>query len=98
MDESKILQRLVQIGTVTAVQGTKARVLFQDSKMTSGWLSVLQRPGEAVRVTMKEAGDPSHVHTASGSVTGWTPNVNDVVLVLYLPVSNSDGFILGKVV
>lgn len=97
MDLEVLLKRLVQIGTVTSVNGTQARVLFKDSGMTSGWLSVLQRPGEGVAVTTRTAGDPEHVHGASGSVTSWMPKVNDTVLCLYLPVSNSDGFILGRV-
>lgn len=94
MNAETLLTRIVQVGTVTAVMGTKARVLFRDSGMTSDWLSVLQTPGAGVG--MREAGDPSHVHAAS--VTTWVPAVNDTVVCLYLPIANSDGFILGKVV
>lgn len=47
MDAEKILLNLVRIGTVTAVDKTKgrARVKFQDSGITSGWLPVLQTGG-----------------------------------------------------
>jgi len=27
----------------------------------------------------------------------WMPNVNDTVLVIYLPIFNADGFILGGI-
>lgn len=111
MDES-ILERLVQIGTVTAVNTSKkqARVKFQDKDMISGWLTVLQRPG--TNLNIKPDGEHTHTitdtysgggsastepdHNHEGSVTtSYMPKVNDTVLVLYLPVSNSDGFILG---
>ncbi len=72
MDTENILTRMVQVGTVAAVdQGRKAaRVKFQDTGIISDWL----RP----------AG-------------GGLPKVNDTVLVLYLPVDNGDGFILGVI-
>lgn len=69
------MERLIQIGTVTDTQGTKARVMFPESGMTSAWLSVLRH----------------------GSDDIWMPSVNDVVLCLYLPVWNSDGFIVGVI-
>lgn len=106
MDDN-ILKNLVRIGTVSSVDNgaKKARVIFQDKNMTSGWLFVLQHPGA---VTVEEAGnhshtvlstststDGKHVHEASGGI--WMPKVNDTVLVLYLPVFNGDGFILGVI-
>lgn len=27
----------------------------------------------------------------------WMPNINDVVLIVYIPVFNSDGFVVGVV-
>ena len=89
-----LLKRLVQIGTVTDVKGTKARVLFRESNMTSAWLSVLQISGAGVSV---ETASGPEAHTHQASVGTWVPKINDTVLVLYLPVQNSDGFILGKV-
>ena len=72
MDTEKILSRMVQVGTVAAVdQGRMAaRVKFQDTGIISDWL----RPA------------------GSG-----LPKVNDTALVLYLPVANGDGFILGVI-
>ena len=73
MDSEKILSRLVQIGTVSAVDGSKrmARVILKEAGHVSGWLKVLSYSG--------------------------MPKVNDQVLVLYLPVFNGDGFILGGI-
>lgn len=30
--------------------------------------------------------------------SGWLPQINDMVLVLYLPADNGDGFVLGGIV
>lgn len=108
MDEN-VLKNLVRIGTVSAVDNSKnmARVIFKDKDMVSGWLYVLQQPQAVVSIT--ESG--SHSHTISGGsttesdgmhcheakVTKWLPRVDDTVLVLYLPVFNGDGFILGVI-
>lgn len=69
-----LLSRLVQVGTVTAVDTARAaaRVKFQNTGVTSGWLTVLRRPA-------------------------WTPAINETVVVLYLPVWNGDGFIIGGI-
>lgn len=98
--------RIIQIGTVMAVDGTKARVRHQDTGITSDWLKVLQRTNELV--TIGSAGSHTHDvsegscgsagdHTHTAAVSSWAPQVNDVVLVLYLPMKDSDGFILGRI-
>ncbi len=92
MDDS-IIRRMVQVGVVSAIQGTTARVIFRGSGMTSGWLPVLQHNGAGV--STKKAGDPAHTHEAS--VTTWMPKINDVVLVLYPAIQGSDGYILGRI-
>ena len=82
MDSEKILSRLVQIGTVSDVDNGKRRA----------------------RVILKETGHTggsgdasfaSHKHDLI--IKPWMPKVNDQVLVLYLPVFNGDGFILGGI-
>jgi phage baseplate assembly protein gpV len=104
-----ILKNLVRIGTVSSVDPDKraARVMFKDKDIVSGWLSVLQHPGAGVNV--KPEGNHSHdisgggttetdgQHEHEANVTYWMPKVNDTVLVLYLPVFNGDGFILGVI-
>ena len=73
MDSEVILSRMVQIGTVSAVDHSRrmVRVIFKETCHTSSWLKVLSSCG--------------------------IPEVNDQVLVLYLPVLNGDGFILGGI-
>lgn len=107
--EDNILKNLVRIGTVSAIDnaGKRARVMFQDKGMTSGWLFVLQHSGAAVNVD--DSGEHSHSlpgdgttgengeHSHDAAVTSWMPAVNDTVLVLYIPVFNGDGFILGVI-
>ena len=108
MDDDKILSGLVRLGTVTDVNNTKhlARVKFQSEGMTSGWLYVLNNrpyiPGYNVPQRTEyesggsgEAAFASHKHDLT--IKQWMPKVNDTVLVLYLPVPNADGFILGGV-
>lgn len=113
-------ERLIQVGTVTAVDpdAHKVRVKFLDTGLTSDWLSVLK---SAPSVSIGSAGAHSHggsvsVNSADGhshgasvsidqieghrhtaSVTLWMPAVNDTVLVVYLPVFNSDGFVIGGI-
>jgi len=108
-----ILANIVRIGTVSSIDLAKrtARVIFKDKDMVSGWLSVLQHPFAGVYI--KPDGEPSHTisdtytgggaattdgeHDHAANVTYWMPKVNDTVLVLYLPVFNGDGFILGVI-
>lgn len=109
-----VLKRLVQVGIVTDIKGTTARVKFPDTGLTSDFLHVLQRKDEIVAVTVQAAGTHSHsisvsegsascgdagshTHVASGKVVSWMPKVNESVLVVFLPIFNSDGFILGGI-
>lgn len=84
MDSEKILARLVQIGTVSDVDNSKrrARVILKETGHTSGWLCVLATPPFIPDYNVPQP---------------WMPKVNDQVLVLYLPVFNGDGFILGGI-
>lgn len=108
MDIEKILKRLVRIGTVTVTDPVKrvARVKFEDTGETSGLLYVLANRSyipdyDVPQRTEFEAGgsgDPafaSHKHDLI--IKPWMPKVNAVVLTLYLPVLDGDGFILGEI-
>ncbi len=108
MDPEKTLSGLVRLGTVTDVDNAKhkARVKYQGENMTSGWLYVLDnRPFvpdyDVPQRTEYESGGggdaafASHKHDLA--IKQWMPKVNDTVLVLYLPVFNADGFVLGGV-
>ena len=39
---------------------------------------------------------PDHSHPGS-KTTAWMPKVNDQVVVLYLPIADGDGFVLGGI-
>lgn len=108
MDIEKILRHLVRIGTVTWTDNDErlARVKFEDTGQTSGKLFVLaNRPYipdyDVPQRTEFEAGgsgDPafeSHKHDLK--IKPWMPRVNAVVLTLYLPVLDGDGFVLGEI-
>ena len=108
MDQEQILARLVRIGTVTDVDNAKhkARVKYPDVDMTSGWLHVLDNrpfiPGYSVpqRTEFEQggSGDPAFAnHKHDLIIKQWMPKINDTVLVLYLPLFNSDGFVLGGI-
>ena len=77
------IENIVRIGRVTAVDSIKhiARVWFDAMGIESGWLPVL--------ITKDYI--PDH------SITPYMPKVNETVLVLYIPVFNGDGVILGGV-
>ena len=83
-----------------------ARVKFEDTGETSGLLYVLANRSyvpdyDVPQRTEFEAGgsgDPafaSHKHDLI--IKPWMPKVNAVVLTLYLPVLDGDGFILGEI-
>lgn len=108
MDVEKILKRLVRIGTVTVTDPVKrvARVKFEDTGETSGLLYVLANRSyipdyDVPQRTEFEAGgsgDPAFEnHKHDLIIKPWMPKVNAVVLTLYLPVLDGDGFILGEI-
>jgi len=110
MDE--VLSRIIRYGVVSAVDQSnrKVRVIFENMDMTSGWVYVLQHNGTCVNVglnglhvheikdaqngeSLEDAGEHKH----SASLTYWMPKVRDKVIVLYMPVYNGDGFVLGAI-
>lgn len=113
MDVEKILEQLVRVGTVTAVDNGKrvARVKFKDTGITSGWLYVLanrpyipdydtapQRTEYDAEDEVPQSGVTEYVrHRHELKIKPWMPRVNATVLTLYLPVFNADGFILGEI-
>lgn len=90
----------------------RVRVKFEDTSLPSGWLQVVQHYGTSLYIepdaahthdisdTYSGGGSasvfPSHDHLPGSYVTYWMPKVNDIVLVLYLPVFNGDGYVLGQ--
>ena len=90
-----------------------ARVKFKGEDMTSGLLYVVQHRGANMFInpdakhnhpvydTYTGGGSSgeyeAHDHLPGSHLTDWMPKINDTVLVLYLPVWNADGFILGGI-
>lgn len=108
MDVEKILSGLVRIGTVTDVDNGRrlARVKFEDTGMTSGWLAVLKNqpfiPDYDVpqRTEFESGGSGAAAfenHKHDLVIKPWMPKVNDTVVALYLPVFNADGFVIGGI-
>ncbi len=64
MDEN-ILANIVRVGTVSSVDAgaRKARVLFPDTGITSGWLLVIQHYAAGIYV------DPDYRHAHGGTVS-----------------------------
>lgn len=102
------LENLVRIGTVTWTDNDKrlARVKFQDTGLPSGELYVLaSRPYipdyEGPQQTGERAGgsgyDAFALHNHPQKIKPWMPKLDAVVLCLYLPIPNADGFILGEI-
>ena len=107
-DDGAAFSVMVRIGNVTAVDKVKrlAQVYFQDMALPSGWIPVLINRDyipdyDVPQRTEFEAGgsgDPafaSHKHDLL--IKPWMPKVNAVVLCIYLPGFNTDGYILGEI-
>lgn len=102
------LENLVRVGTVTWTDPVKriARVKFEDTDLTSGPLHVLASPPgipdheASPQRTEPEAGGSGEAafasHSHALSVMPWMPREGAVVLCLYLPGFNADGYILGE--
>lgn len=82
-----MMDNIVRVGKVVDVDypSRSCRVLFEDQKIVSGWLKVVQHIGAGV----------SGVVDAAPSVGIWMPPINANVLCLYYAIADGDGFILG---
>ena len=102
------IEDIVREGKVTAVDNGKriAKVWFDSMGIESDWLPVLITRDfipdydvpQGTEFGAGGSGDPafaSHKHDLI--IKPYMPKVNDLVLVLYFPVFNGDGVILGGV-
>ena len=103
MDDLNQIVQIVRIGTVSAVAKEKrmARVIYKDLRITSGWPYQLDThphiPDYAPvpQETETETCQVPHKHKLI--IKPWLPNVNDIVVCLYLPTFNADGIVLGAI-
>lgn len=98
MDQGNLeaLKNMVRIGKVSSINASQntVRVIFPDlNNMVSGNLRLVQRMGGSVRIG--SAGAQPHSHEAS--LGAWLPEIGEMVLCLYLPVEDGDGFVLGGI-
>lgn len=102
------VEDIVREGTVTAVNNDKriAKVWFDALGIDSGWLPVLINrdfiPDHDVpQRTEYEAGGSGYAEFESHKhdliIKPYMPKVNEKVLVLYFPVFNGNGVILGGI-
>lgn len=94
MDEFyRMAARLIRYGRVSSVDAANrtVKVFFPERDgMVSGDLTVLQRPPE---IQEDPAGEGPHTHNAKN--LPWMPTVGQMVLCIYLPSRNGDGFVIG---
>ena len=108
MAGGNILENVVRIGEVQSVDSVKktARVKFDSlGGLVSGPLKVLQQFGQNMTINNEHthtitdtysgggsaSTQPAHSHT----ITYWMPSVGQMVVCLYIPVDDGDGFVLG---
>lgn len=103
-----VIEDIVREGKVTAVDNDKriAKVWFDALEIESDWMPVLIN-----RDVIPDYDVPQHTEHEQGGngdvafeshkhdliIKPWMPKVNDLVLVLYFPVFNGDGVILGGI-
>lgn len=102
------VEDIVREGKVTAVNHDKriAKVWFDALGFESGWMPVLINrdfiPGyDQPQRTETEGGGTGaaafETHKHDLTIQPYMPEVNEMVLVLYFPIFNGDGVILGGV-
>ena len=110
MDENleRILGRMVRVGVVTSVDipSRRARVKFDDEDNSSGLLRVLSSPPFIPKIDGPQQTEPTAGGRGYASfmepvqevrIAPWLQKVHDSVLALYLPMDDSDGYILGRI-
>lgn len=93
------VEDIVREGKVTAVNNEKriAKVWFDAMGIESGWLPVLINRDYVPDYDVPQRTEYEDNHFHDLIIKPWMPRVNDKVLVLYFPVFNGDGVILGGV-
>ena len=103
--ELSALQNIVRLGTVSSINPANrtARVTFADKdNLVSGALKILQNTpfigGIASQTEETEGGTDEATfekHRHKLIITPWLPYVGQMVVCIYLPNGESDGFVIG---
>ncbi|RPF48265.1 hypothetical protein EDD70_1080 [Hydrogenoanaerobacterium saccharovorans] len=110
-EEITALKNIVRVGTVSSVNAANrtARVNFADkNNLVSGPLKILKNPpfvtADAVELTYGVEVAEGHTHAGKAEkhahqikIFPWVPLVGDLVLCIYLPNGESDGFVIGGI-
>ncbi len=96
----------IRKGKVSSINAERreVRVYFPDDNFVSGWLKVLknspfipskdsEQRTEATSGGFGESSFASHSHKVT--VAPWFPNIDDIVICIYEPGFNGDGYVLG---
>ncbi len=89
---------IIRIGKVTDLKADsrQVRVHFPDVNVVSGWLKIAC--GSSVKAqyqTNSELINTESEHAHNVVIPPWIPEIGDVVLCIYNPGFNEDGFVLG---
>lgn len=103
------IENIVRIGKVSSVSSADrtARVTFEDkNNLVSGPLKVLRSSpfipasGE-IQQTEEESGGTGEaafeVHTHKLKISPWLPSPGEMVLCVFLPNGDGDGFVIGGI-
>ncbi len=98
--EITALNNIIRIGTVSSVNNSDrtARVEFKDKGLISGPLRVIKYSSITTikSASLEYAGEEkSHKHDVT--ITPWLPSVGEMVVCIFIPKGDGDGFILGGV-
>lgn len=107
-EDGAALAAMVRVGIVTAADNDKrlVQVQFRDTEISSGWIPVLINRDfvpdyEGTQKTEVKAGGSGEAsfagHTHELTIRPWMPKVNEQVLVLYEPIRDGQGFVLGGI-
>ena len=88
----------VQVGKVSSVNTANgsARVTFADIKDAAG-KPYISAPLKVIKQIPKVTSDSDADESAEFKVEPWLPEVGELVLCLYLPHGEGDGFVLGGI-
>ena len=91
------MEGILRVGTVTKTDLVKrlVRVQFADVGILSDWLKVIKSPPFIPKKDVPQKTEIANLHNHDVIIEPWFPDVGDVVLCVYNPGFNEDGYVLG---